>query len=82
MRAAKVRKKSAPKDPVQKARDNPTWKNCVTGKCFDCQGGKNDPAIQWRIGNCNMPDCSLWPKRPYQQLYRTEVPKSLKNYPL
>ena len=65
-------------DPLEKARRNPkSLRFAINGKCFDCEGGNSDPSIQWRIGNCVMPDCSLFPVRPYQDFKGRPTPKNL-----
>jgi hypothetical protein len=66
-------------DPIERARRNPTsLKMAITAKCWDCQGGDDDPHPRWRIANCTMPDCPLFPQRPYQKLFDTPAPVSLR----
>ena len=65
-------------DPIEKAKNNPkSWRLAINAKCWDCQGGNKDPHPRWRIANCEIPDCSLYPLRPYQTLYLAPTPKSL-----
>lgn len=65
-------------NPIQKARENQkSLRLAVNAKCFDCQGLDHDPGVHWRIGNCECPDCPLWPVRPYQHLEGKPTPKSL-----
>lgn len=54
-------------------------KNAIHAKCYDCQGGSADPALAWRLGNCEIPSCPLYPFRPYRELEGTPVPKVISN---
>jgi len=68
------------KDPIQKALENPKSMRCaINAKCWDCNGCDADPAPRWRIANCPMTDCPLYPQRPFQKLYETPMPKCLRN---
>jgi len=80
--AAEARRKrleageKACRDPIEKARENPSsLRLAINGKCWDCQGGDADPAPRWRIGNCTIPDCPLYPVRPYRHLEGRPLPK-------
>ena len=65
-------------DPIEKARKNPKSRRlAVNAKCYDCEGEDADPCVQWRIGNCTVPACPLYPVRPYQHLFGTSTPSSL-----
>lgn len=66
-------------DPIERARRNPTSiRMAVNAKCWDCQGGDDDPHPRWRIGNCTTPACPLYPHRPYQKHTGDPVPASLR----
>ena len=55
-------------DPLEKAAANPrSLRLAINAKCFDCEGGNADPAVQRRIGTCEIRTCPLWTVRPYQQ---------------
>lgn len=66
-------------DPAERARANPTsLRAAVTAKCWDCEGADEDPCWQWRVGNCQIRDCPLWPHRPHQKFEGREMPASLR----
>jgi len=66
-------------DPMKRAEANPTsLRRAIDAKCWDCQGRDSDPSPRWRIGNCEMPDCPLYPVRPYQTRTGSEMPKALR----
>ena len=66
-------------DPVEKAKRNPASRAlAIAAKCWDCQGGDADPHPRWRIGNCQITDCPLWPLRPYQAQHGRPEPASLR----
>ena len=66
------------RDPVEKARANPnSLRLAINAKCYDCQGCDADPCVEWRIGNCECPECPLYPVRPYQDLCDKPTPKAL-----
>lgn len=70
--------KPARLDPIEKARAAPaSLRAAVTAKCWDCQCGDADPAPRWRIGNCRITDCPLWPMRPYRAHHGKPVPAGL-----
>ena len=72
-------KGSKNKTPLEKLAENPTsLRAAVNAKCYQCQGEDADPSVQWRIGNCEIPDCGLWEIRPYLGLEGKPVPKGLK----
>lgn len=66
-------------DPMERARRNPqSLRMAITAKCWDCQGGDDDPHPRWRIGNCTAPECPLYSHRPYQKHTGDPVPASLR----
>ncbi len=71
---------SKKKTPTQKATANPKSLRCaVNAMCWDCVGGDSDPASRWRIGNCPITNCPLYPLRPYKKLYLAPTPQCLQN---
>lgn len=65
-------------DPIERAKRNPKSRRlAVNAKCFDCQGRDADPCVAWRIGNCEIPACALWPVRPHQHLFGKPTPPGL-----
>lgn len=67
-------------NPIEKALKNPkSLRAAINAKCFDCQGQDADPAPKWRIGNCEMPDCPLYPLRPYQDNLSRPMPIALRD---
>jgi hypothetical protein len=69
-------------DPTEKARRNPKSRSlAINAKCYDCEGRDSDPCVNWRIGNCKVPRCPLYPVRPYQHLHGTPTPPSLVGTP-
>lgn len=53
--------------PIEKSRRNPgSLRASINGKCWDCQGGGDNPSTRWLIGNCTSPGCCLFGVRPYQ----------------
>ena len=65
------------KTPIEKAKEDPrSLRKAITAKCWDCEGDE-DPAVKWRIGNCLVPECPLYPVRPFQNLHGKPVPRSL-----
>lgn len=66
--------------PIERLERSPTsLRRAVTAKCWDCQGGDADPAVRWRIGNCEVGKaCPLYDVRPYQKMMGGEIPKSLR----
>ena len=53
----------APKNPLEKAKENPTsLRFAVNAKCYECCAGEN-----WRNRTryCQIFSCPLWPVRPY-----------------
>jgi len=64
--------------PIEKAKRNPnSRKLAVDAKCYECQGFNADPAVKWRIGNCQMDDCPLHNVRPYQKMAGRPMPSGL-----
>ena len=62
-------------DPIERAKRNPkSLRLAINANCWDCQGRDADPAPRWRIGNCEIPHCPLYPVRPYQSRYGTPMP--------
>ena len=82
--ALEAKRESGPvsrRDPIQKAKANPnSLRLAINAKCYDCQGQDADPCVEWRIGNCEIPDCPLYPVRPYKHLLGKPVPASLRFY--
>lgn len=64
---------------LERAEKYPTKKNRIAVKCWQCQGEYADPCVDWRIGNCELEDCGIWPERPHQRLQGTQIPKSLQS---
>ncbi len=78
---AKIRREgnSSVKSPIEKAGANPnSLRLAVNAMCFQCEGCDADPCVQWRIGNCNIPDCALYAVRPYRYMRGRPVPASLR----
>jgi len=68
-------------NPVEKAQKNPKSRTlAIAAKCYDCQGQDTDPSVNWRIGNCEIPECPLYPVRPHQKLFSTPIPVGLAKY--
>jgi hypothetical protein len=66
------------RSPAEAARQNPRSRRfAINAKCFDCQGGDADPCWQWRVGNCDISSCGLYPLRPHQRMAGKPVPPSL-----
>jgi hypothetical protein len=66
-------------DPIERARRHPnSLKMAIAAKCWDCQGGDEDPHPRWRIGNCTAPECPLYSHRPHQKTFGQPVPASLR----
>lgn len=54
-------------NPLDKARAKPgSIRLAVNAKCYDCQGRDADPGVTERIRTCEIPECSLFPVRPYR----------------
>lgn len=54
-------------NPVEKAKANPrSLKSAIRAFCWTCEGGDADSGVRWRVGNCEITDCPLWPHRPWQ----------------
>ena len=64
---------------LERHAENPTRKTAIEAKCWDCQGGDADPAVFWRIGNCPIPACALYPFRPFRHKYGKGVPLVLQS---
>ena len=65
--------------PIEKLRANPkSLRASINAKCFDCMGQDSDPAVKWRIGNCEIPDCPLYNVRPYQDNTLRAMPAVLR----
>ena len=65
--------------PSERARRTPrSLRLAINGHCYQCQGENADPSFQWRIGNCEIPDCSLWSVRPYQDMKDEPDPMGLR----
>lgn len=68
-------------NPIEQLKRNPTsLRASINAKCFDCQGQDSDPAVKWRIGNCEIPDCPLFNVRPYQDNLSRPMPAVLNPY--
>lgn len=60
--------KTVIKNPIEKARENPTsLRKAINGKCWDCIGAGQDPNPRRAIRKCVIKDCTLWPVRPFQK---------------
>jgi len=65
-------------NPIERAKKNPNSRAmAMKAMCWDCQGRDYDPAVRWRIGNCECPECPLFTLRPYRHLNDTDTPTSL-----
>ncbi len=65
-------------DPIQRAKRSPkSLRAAIDAKCWDCQGRNVAPAPKWRIGNCQISQCSLYPVRPYQTQHLKPIPAVL-----
>ena len=66
-------------NPIEKLAQNPkSLRAAINAKCFDCMGQNSDPAVKWRIGNCEIPDCPLFNVRPYQSNLLVPMPNVLR----
>ena len=66
-------------DPIERAKTEPkSLRRAINAKCYECQGEDADPSWQWRVGNCEIPDCPLWPHRPYQKQKGLPTPARLR----
>jgi len=63
---------------LERVEKYPTRKNREAVKCWQCQGEYADPSIDWRIGNCELTDCGIWPDRPHQRLAGAQIPAGLR----
>jgi len=55
-------------NPLEKAKTNPkSLRLAVNAKCFECEGEDYDPGWRGRIRGCIIPDCPLFPVRPYRK---------------
>ena len=53
--------------PLEKAKMKPrSLRFAVNAKCYECEGDGADPGWRGRIKECIIPDCPLFPVRPYQ----------------
>ena len=64
---------------LERAEKYPTKANRIAVKCWQCQGEYADPSVDWRIGNCEITDCGIWPDRPHQRLEGTQIPVNLRS---
>lgn len=65
-------------NPVEKAKANPRSRQmAIRAYCWTCEGGDADPAVRWRVGNCEITACPLWPHRPWQTQVGRPVPPIL-----
>jgi len=54
-------------NPIEKAKQNQkSLRLAVNAKCYECEGEDYDPGWRGRIKDCIIPDCPLYPVRPYQ----------------
>jgi len=67
------------KTPLEHLKERPTPGNAIKAMCWDCQGRGADPAVTWRIGNCQILDCPLHGFRPHQRLLGKEMPAALRD---
>lgn len=64
-------------NPQERASAHPqSLRFAVDAKCWDCEGGDDDPNVQWRIGNCVCPGCPLYPVRPHRHLAGKPTPRN------
>ncbi len=55
-------------NPLEKAKQNPkSLRLAVNAKCFECEGEDYDLGWRGRIKECIIPDCPLFPVRPYRK---------------
>jgi len=55
-------------NPLEKAKVNTkSLRLAVNAKCFECEGEGVDPGWRGRIKGCIIPDCPLFPVRPYRK---------------
>ncbi len=53
---------------LEKAKMKPrSLRLAVNAKCFECEGEDADPGWRVRIKECIIPNCPLFPVRPYQK---------------
>ena len=65
-------------NPAERAKANPRSRSlAIRAYCWQCSGEDADPNVRWRVGNCEIPDCALWPHRPWQTQVGRPVPPSL-----
>lgn len=65
--------------PLLKSQKSPkSLRLAVNAMCWQCQGEDADPCVKWRIGNCEVKGCALWPFRPYQGMFGNPVPEALR----
>jgi len=77
-REARLEKGMEVLDPREKFERKPTRKTAIDAKCFECHGEKADAGWKWRIGNCECPNCALYPFRPYQSMVGKKEPASMR----
>ena len=54
-------------NPMEKAEQNPkSLRLAINAKCYVCGGEDADPGWRGRIKDCIIPDCPLYPLRPFQ----------------
>ena len=81
-KANKARREQKLRDPLTVAKLKPTsMRAAINAKCYDCEGRNYDPAWQWRVGNCTIPECPLYNLRPYQEKEGTPTPTTLIDTP-
>ena len=65
-------------NPMERLQQKPSAHKAIAAMCWQCQGEDSDPAVKWRIGNCEAGQtCALYNFRPYRNLKNTEQPKAL-----
>lgn len=65
-------------NPIESARRNPASRAAaIRAMCWTCQGCDADPGVQWRVGNCQITECPLWPHRPWKAQRGKPMPVAL-----
>jgi hypothetical protein len=56
-------------NPVEKALANPkSTKLAIVAHCWTCSGANADPGVKFRVRDCSVKSCALWPHRPWQSI--------------
>ena len=55
-------------NPLEKAKQNrKSLRLALNAKCYECEGEDYDPGWRGRIADCIIPDCPLYPVRPFRK---------------